>query len=183
MSRIFISYAREDRDSAVRLSRELRQAGLAPWIDVQDLIGGQDWRLAVTEAIHSSSYFLALISKSSVSKRGYVQKELREAMDVLQQFPPGQIYLVPVRLDESVPTHQTLADLHWVDLFPSYPQGLRRLLISLGVAESEVGSSAASEKNHSESMPPPEVLTVIRSRAEQIFPMTSRQDAIVSIQR
>jgi hypothetical protein len=170
MSRIFISYAREDRDSAVRLYNELRHAGLMPWIDVEDLIGGQDWRFAVKEAIRSSSYFLALVSKNSVSKRGYVQKELRDAMEVLQQLPPGQIYLVPVRLDESVPVHQVLADLHWIDLFSSYSQGLRRLLRSLVVDESETASPVNPGKQHSESVPPPEVLAIIQSRAEHDFP-------------
>lgn len=168
MSRIFISYAREDRDSALRLYRELRQAGLEPWIDVEDLVGGQDWRLAVGEAIRSSSYFVALISKNSVSKKGYVQKELREAMEVLQQLPPGQIYLVPVRLDESVPTHEVLSDLHWIDLFSSYSQGLQRLLKSLEV-ESETTAPAPSGKRHA-TTEPPEILAIIRSRAERDFP-------------
>ena len=170
MSRIFISYAREDRESAVNLYKELRQAGLLPWIDVEDLIGGQDWRLAVGEAIRSSSYFLALVSKNSISKRGYVQKELRDAMEILRQLPPGQIYLVPVRLDESVPSHQVLADLHWIDLFESYAQGLRRLLKSFGIDKIETATPASLVRTHSTLTPPPEVLAVIQTRAEQDFP-------------
>lgn len=170
MSRIFISYAREDCESALRLYRELREVGLAPWIDVEDLLGGQDWRLAVGQAIRSSSHFIALVSKNSVSKKGYVQKELREAMEVLQQLPPGQIYLVPVRLDESVPSHEVLSDLHWIDLFLSYPHGLQRLLKSLGIGEGEINTAATSGKRYSTDAPPPEILAAIRSRAEQDFP-------------
>jgi len=171
MSRVFISYAHEDRDSALHLYGELRKVGLQPWIDVEDLIGGQNWRLAVGEAIRSSSHFVALVSRNSVSKRGYVQKELLDAMEVLRQIPPGQIYLVPVRLDESIPSHQALADLHWIDLFSSTTQGLKRLLRALGAAEPAAATPDFPDKQDFTSKPPPEIMDVIRSRAEHDFPI------------
>src|SRR5882724_2622318 len=122
--RPFISYAKEDRDTALQLCRDLRQNGARPWIDVDDLIGGQDWKQAIARAISESSHFIALISHRSVNKQGFVQKELRQAVDLLETFPPGEVFVIPVRLDESEPRHNSLAELHWIDLFPRLSRGL-----------------------------------------------------------
>src|SRR5690606_41977128 len=89
---------------------------------------GQNWRLAIERAIRESALFLALLSARSVSKAGYVQKELRHALDVLEEMPPGTVYVVPTRIEECEPAHDALRDLHWVDLFPSYADGFRRIL-------------------------------------------------------
>lgn len=129
--RPFISYAREDRETALRLYRDLRKHGAHPWLDVEDLEAGQDWKQAITRAISESSHFLALISVHSVNKQGFVQKELRHALDLLDTFPPGDVFVVPVRLDDSEPRHQRLAELHWLDLFADYREGLQKLLRSL----------------------------------------------------
>lgn len=131
--RPFISYAREDRDTASRLYRHLRDNGAQPWLDLEELLGGQDWKHAITRAIAESSHFIALISAHSVNKQGFVQKELRQALDILETFPPGDVFVIPVRIDESKPRHDRLADLHWVDLFPDYQEGFRRLLRSLRI--------------------------------------------------
>src|SRR3954453_17906892 len=115
--RPFISYAREDRETALRLYRDLHENGARPWLDVEDLVGGENWKHAITRAISESSHFIALISVHSVNKQGFVQKELRQALDLLETFPPGEVFVIPVRLDDSKPRHEQLADLHWLDIF------------------------------------------------------------------
>lgn len=135
--RPFISYAREDLGVARRLYKDLRSKGAEPWLDTEKLVGGQAWEPAITAAIRSSSHFLALISTNSISKRGYVQSELRQALKVLDMTPPGAIFLVPVRLDDTRPTHETLSALQWVDLWPEYEAGLESILKSLGLANSD----------------------------------------------
>jgi hypothetical protein len=129
--RPFISYAREDRETAQRLYQDLRASGATPWIDVEDILGGQEWKQEITRAIADSSHFIALLSINSVNKQGYVQKELRQALDLLDTFPPGHVFIIPVRIDESEPRHERLAELHWIDLFPRYDNGFSRLLRSL----------------------------------------------------
>jgi hypothetical protein len=66
-----------------------------------------------------------------VSKTGFVQNELRQALEILDSVPPGKIFIVPVRLDNSMPRHEKLNDLHWIDLFPDYARGLKRIVESL----------------------------------------------------
>jgi hypothetical protein len=128
---IFMSYAREDRDVAERLYKDLKREGLKAWIDVEDLLPGEDWRLAITNAIKRSTYFLALMSSRSLAKRGFVQKELRLAYDVLDELPTGHIFLIPIRLEHCEPVDPRITALNWVDFFPSYERGLRKLLKAL----------------------------------------------------
>ena len=64
------------------------------------------------------------MSQHSVSRRGFVQAELKQALEVQQQIPPGKIYVIPVRLDDIVSQEPSLQDLHHIDLFPSYDEGL-----------------------------------------------------------
>lgn len=169
MTQIFISYAREDREAALRLYRDLQEVNLRPWLDSENLLGGQEWKREIDRAIRSSSHFVALVSRSSVSKKGFVQKEVREALEILEEVPPGQIFLIPVRIDESIPAHPRLADLHWIDLFPSYSEGLRRLVTSLSsTSHPEVKPDKQTQRPLSS--PSEKVIQTIRARAEHDFP-------------
>jgi hypothetical protein len=147
--RPFISYAREDRAVAVRLRDDLVRLGATPWIDVVDLVAGEDWQYAIGRALRQSSHFIALLSHNSVTKRGYVQKELREALELLDQLPPDAVFLIPVRLDNAEPLHGRLRSLHWVDLFPGYDAALAQIARSLGLdaqqraATNHAGSSVS----------------------------------------
>ncbi len=127
MSRIFISYAREDADVALRIYDDLKDDGLDPWLDTQDLLPGEEWERTITHVIRDSSYFLALISKYSVGKSGFVQKELRQGLCLLDKLPPGRLFVIPVRLEAVEPSHDKLSQLHWVDLFRSYDEALAKI--------------------------------------------------------
>lgn len=132
MSKIFISYSREDRAMADRLYRDLEAAGFQLWLDRVDLAGGERWKHRITEEIRESKYFIALLSSRGLGTRGYVQKEIRLALDVLDEYPIEERFFVPVRLEECEPRDQRLLDLQWVDLFPDYESGLQDLFRALG---------------------------------------------------
>jgi TIR domain len=95
---------------------ELKADGIRCWFDEEDLLPGQDWEYEISKAIRSSRYVVACLSKASVSKAGYIQKELRKALDVADEQPEGVAYLIPVRLEEcEIP--ERLQRWQWVDLF------------------------------------------------------------------
>ena len=131
MTFIFISYAHEDYEVARRLYDDLATAGLRPWLDKIDLLPGENWRHRIAEEIKTCKYFLALLSSRSLSKRGFVQQELRLALEILEEVAIDEQFLIPVRVDESHPKDARLAALQWVDLFPDYAAGLAKLLRSL----------------------------------------------------
>lgn len=141
---VFISYAREDYDFAKRIYDDLNAVGLSPWLDTEEILPGEDWRRAISTAIEKSAAFLALISSNSVDKRGHVQKELRQAIQILEEMPPRAIYLIPVRLEEIIPAHGRLSELQWLDLFPDYDD---KVIDKLVAAVSHATGSDISESD------------------------------------
>jgi len=142
----FISYAREDFELAGHLYDDLKKAGLDPWMDKKNLIPGQNWKQAIKAAIQKSDFFIALLSTKSVGKRGYFQKEINYAMDVLQEIPPNEIFTIPVRLDDCDVPYAALHDIHWADLFPDYQQGLESLLLAFGCSSEETESNTVERE-------------------------------------
>jgi hypothetical protein len=129
--KVFLSYAREDIASAQRLYDNLRAEGADVWFDKYSLVPGQNWETEIVQAIRGSRFFLALLSAKSVNKKGYVQKEIKQALDVLDEYPETGIFLIPVRLDNCKPTYEKLRHLQWVDMFPDWDDGLAHILKAL----------------------------------------------------
>lgn len=126
--KVFISYAREDIEAAKKVYASLKREKLEPWLDVESLLPGQNWKETIVQAIKESSFFLALLSSNSVTKRGFVQRELKIALDVLDELPPSNIYLIPIRLDDCRAAYPKLQEIQWVDLFPSYDDAISKIL-------------------------------------------------------
>ncbi len=129
----FISYAREDQQLALRLYQDLKKVGTTPWMDSENILPGQNWENEIRKSIRSCDYFIPIFSKNSVGKRGYFQAEVRIALDELRKVPPDQISLIPCRVEDVTILHEELRELHWLDLFPSYVTGFRKLLLSMGL--------------------------------------------------
>ena len=133
MTQVFISYAREDVAIARRLRTDLKKAGIQTWLDEDDLLPGRDWKDEISKAIASCRYFIAILSENSTQKRGYVQKELKAALEIWEEFPSGDVFLIPVRVNECKTTYSKLKDLHWVDLFPSWKKGIEKILLTVEI--------------------------------------------------
>jgi hypothetical protein len=101
MIRPFLSYAHEDRLRVRDLYDKLKAVGFDPWLDDEHLRGGQTWELEIKKAIKSCDFFIACLSSKSVNKRGFVQKELKQALEFVDEFPEGQVFVVPVKLSGS----------------------------------------------------------------------------------
>ena len=130
-ARIFVSYAREDQVPAGALVSFLRAAGFDVWFDKDSLHAGQDWRTVIDQEITHARLLIICLSRSSVGKTGFVQKEMRLALQQAELRPSSQVYIIPVSLDGcSVPT--ALERLHVLDL--GAPDASRRLLEAIGNA-------------------------------------------------
>jgi hypothetical protein len=121
---IFLSYSHRDAEAATSLYTKLKHAGHSVWFDKVSLLPGQDWEHEIRRAITEAKAVLICLSSSWVDQRGYIQKELKLALEVMKEIPEGQIHTIPVRLDDcKLPS--VLAKLHWVDIFE--PDGIERL--------------------------------------------------------
>ena len=128
---IFMSYAREDRARVERVYESLKAEGFDPWLDTQDIMPGQDWSQVIGQAIRAADCMLVFVSRHSVSKMGYIQREILAALSMLSQLPEGAIFLIPVRLDD-LPPPEPLRHLQYVDLFEA--TGWMTLLATLNTS-------------------------------------------------
>ncbi len=138
MIKVFICYVSEDIEYAEKLYWDLKIRDVAPWWDKKCLKVGQNWKLEIKKAIRESDFFVALLSKKSTTRRGFVQKEIRQALEVLEECAEGKIFLLPVRIEECEIHFELLREIHYVDLFPNWYQGLDKILkVIVGYGESE----------------------------------------------
>jgi hypothetical protein len=116
MVQIFLSYARKDKTKVENLYQKLSDEGFKPWMDKKDIIPGEHWEPSIRQAIQNSHFVLACLSTNSIDKRGMLQKEIKMALDMMQEMLESDIYLIPVRLEKcEVP--QSLRLIQYVDLF------------------------------------------------------------------
>jgi hypothetical protein len=114
--KVFLCHASADKPKARELYRYLRRRGIKPWFDEVDLVGGQDWQVEIPKALSTSDAIIICLTKNSVDKEGYIQKEIKFALDKALGMPEGRIFLIPVRFEEcDVPF--SLSRYQWVDLF------------------------------------------------------------------
>ena len=135
--KVFLCHASDDKLAVRQLYQRLREAGVTPWLDAEDLVAGRRWQVAISKAVRDSDVVLVCLSQRSVTKAGYVQQELAFALNVAAQQSEEAIYLIPLRLEDCTAPEQ-LRDRHWVDLFAD--DGFQRLLRALQVRAAEVGA-------------------------------------------
>ena len=95
---VFLCHASEDKEGVRRLYKRLNRDGFCPWLDAEDILPGQDWEREIRNAIRNAGAVIVCLSDNSISKRGFVQKEIAFALDVAQELPEDDIYLIPVKL-------------------------------------------------------------------------------------
>lgn len=144
-ARVFISYGGEDRASAQRFCDDLRAAGLNPWLDVEELPPGARWKPAILKAVRSSDFFVLLMSIASTRRRGFVNKEIREALDVVKEMPEDRPFLIPARLDDCTPSHLELTEFNTVDLFPDWDRSVRRIASAMIASQPPRGDAARTD--------------------------------------
>ena len=126
--RVFLCHSVGDKQKVRVLYHQLKSESVDPWLDEEKILPGQNWAAEITKAVRSSDIVLACLSNDSITKEGYVQKELKLALDVADEKPEETIFLIPVRLEEcDVPTR--LQHLQWVNLFEY--KGFERLIYAL----------------------------------------------------
>jgi hypothetical protein len=130
-AQVFIAYVIEDAAAAGLLCDALESEGFSVWMDVRKLLPGQNWPRAIESAIETSDFFVACFSTNSVNKRGGFQAEVRYALDCARRMPLDAIFVAPVRLDECRVPRSIQRELQYVDLFPDWPRGVRRLAQTL----------------------------------------------------
>jgi len=90
-AKIFLSYAREDKEKVENLYKQLLDYGFDPWMDTKRILPGENWERCIQKALQESDFFLACLSKNSVDKRGILQKEIKEALEIKKKMLDNDI--------------------------------------------------------------------------------------------
>lgn len=114
---VFICYASQDKQKVRILYNSLRdKKWIRPWLDKEEILAGQDFDTEIQRALRQSDVIIVCLSKASIHKEGYIQKEFKQALDISKEKPKGEIFIIPLRLDEcNVP--DDLNNLQWLDYF------------------------------------------------------------------
>lgn len=110
---VFISYASSDKDLVLPYFDSLKHPSYELWMDCKKLVGGQDWDFEIKKSFDKAQIIILFISKNSISKRGYVQRELKLALKNLEEKLRDDIYIIPVLLDDT-PIPAELTDVHCI---------------------------------------------------------------------
>jgi CheY-like chemotaxis protein len=114
--RVFLCHSSDDKPSVRELYRRLKLDGISPWLDETDLLPGQEWEREIPKAVRNSDIVIVCLSRGSVSKKGYVQREIRIALDVADEQPEGTLFIIPLKLEECV-IPERLGKWQWVNYF------------------------------------------------------------------
>lgn len=142
--KVFLCHSSGDKPAVRDLYNRLRSAAdyISPWLDEEDLLPGQRWEDEIPRAVRGSDVVLVCLSRESVTKSGYVQKEIKDALDVADRQPEGTIFLIPARLEEcEIPDR--LRHLHYVNLFEE--RGFERLIRALASRAEKLGVGQSAE--------------------------------------
>jgi hypothetical protein len=142
IAQIFLCYARQDEEAVRELYQRLSTAGFKPWMDQEDIYPGEQWQASIERALERSDFFLACLSTHAISRRGFLQREIKGALDRWQERLHSDIYLIPARLEpREVP--EVLRDFQWVNLYEErgWPRLLQALQVGLERRRAAPGSS------------------------------------------
>ena len=127
--RVFLCHSSSDKERVEELyDRLLKSGSVEPWLDTKNLLPGQVWEFEIIKAVREADIVLACLSNESITKEGFVQKEIELALNEAGKKPEGSIFLIPVRLEECSVPHR-LQHLQWVDIFEY--KGFERLIYAM----------------------------------------------------
>jgi len=134
--KVFLCHAATDKPKVNTLYRRLVEAGFDPWLDEKKILPGQDWEFEIRAAVRAADVAIVCLTRNSVNREGFVQKEIRIALDVADEKPEGTIYLIPARF-EDCPVPERLSRWQWVNTYEE--NGYRKLYRSLELRAKSLG--------------------------------------------
>lgn len=125
---VFLSHSSKDRSIVERVSEELRNMGLTPWLDDQQIVAGEQIPRKLSAALADSDYFLIFWSANAKSSR-WVQLEIDAAF--FQWADAQSILIIPVLLDNT-DLPELLKPISHLDFRENIETGLTQLKAFFG---------------------------------------------------
>jgi hypothetical protein len=149
--RVFLCHSSQDKPVVREIYlRLIVEDWIDPWLDEEKLLPGQDWNMEIEKAVEIADVVIVCISNNSVTKEGYIQKEMKRILDKEEEKPAGVIYIIPLRL-EICDVPYRLKKYQYLDFFMIEKPDLiyERLFASLATRASSLGINANKFKGDS----------------------------------
>ncbi len=124
---VFLNYASEDREIALRVRQLLDGNGIDVWMDVDGLLNGDRWDGKIRVALRQSAIFMPILSKRSlVPGDRHFRREWDFALDIEKGLPANARYIMPLvaddvsRRDEAIPLE--LRETDWEEIDAVFPK-------------------------------------------------------------
>lgn len=165
MADVFISYARDDSDTANQLARELEARGISVYFDHDVLVAGTDFRQEIAQALRTAKAVVVLLS-ANTKRSSWVQEELSSVIE--RADGPN---VIPVLLDSH-------AKENWV-----WPLVSDRKAFDLSTRRERISEVAmqVSRLLPSESLRPPRPSEQAASSRRRIFFILALSLAVAAI--
>ncbi len=142
---VFLSYASQDAEAALRVCVALRAAGIEVWFDQSELRGGDSWDHAIRQQIRDCALFIPIISEHTQARsEGYFRLEWRLAEERTHLMGRTRAFIVPVSVDQTperdADVPESFLKVHWTRL----PGGATPAIFSARIAALLAGAGAAS---------------------------------------
>lgn len=123
---VFLSYNSKDRSLVGDVAQLLRQRGIVPWRDVEELVPGRPWIKAVEEIILTVPTAAVFVGAHGIGPWEEPEMEALLLQRVRRRLPVIPVLLPGAPEDPSLPPF--LQAFTWVDLRPGLtPEGIDRL--------------------------------------------------------
>ena len=140
---VFISHAKEDSKTAENLYDFLISNSYDPWLDKKKLHPGENWEIEIMSALKKSDYIILLFSKTSVTKRSFIQREYSYALKYCEEKLDTDIFIIPCIIDDcEIP--EKFRKFQWIEL--TDPDSFERILGALNKQRKKV--IEAEKKDH-----------------------------------
>ena len=131
--RVFLSHSKLDKERVRNIYETLslqKDIEIDPWLDTEKLLPGDNWMMKVEEAVIASDVVIVCLSEKSLTKQGFIHKEISLALETADLKPEGTIFIIPLRLEEcDVP--KRLSKWQWFDYFENSQGDFNKLMRAL----------------------------------------------------
>jgi TolB-like protein/Tfp pilus assembly protein PilF len=150
---VFVSYASQDAEAALRLCEALRAGGVSVWFDQAELRGGDAWDREIRQQILDCAIFIPIVSSSTQQRlEGYFRREWKLAADRTHDMSERMAFLVPVVIDGTSDAEADVPDVFRRTQWTRLPAGaatqafVDRIVDLLSPAPRFSGSTGSSHR-------------------------------------
>lgn len=111
--RVFISYAQEDKEKALKLAQTLKDNDFEIWFDEFNLKLGDSISEKVSQGINHSSYYLLIITKKFLESSEWVSRELKLMIRSIEEYPNRKI--IPLLFEKNIELPNSIKDRIYLD--------------------------------------------------------------------